>query len=87
MTRLLLLSMLILSVLPGCAGLGATGMTPEQIKALAKDDAATTFCTVVSTMGVKVASTYTRVDKGSVPNGAIVLGADCSYAYQNGVKP
>jgi hypothetical protein len=72
-----------LAVVPGCAALGATGMTPEQITALAKDDAATTFCTTVKAVGVSVTSTYTRVDKGAQPRTGVAVGADCSTQQDN----
>jgi hypothetical protein len=68
---------------PGCASLGATGMTPDQLAALAKDDAATTFCTTVRYGSAAVTSTYTRVDKGAQPRGGIAVGADCSTVQDN----
>ena len=72
-------------LLAGCASTGVQNMTAEQLKALAADKNFSAVCSNVTGPWGMARFVYTNVDKGSVPNGAISVDANCVVTMSNSV--
>lgn len=71
MTKSAALAALLLS-LPGCAVVGYSHMTPEQIQAMAKDSNADLLCIHAVTNAGTVRIVQVGTDKGATPRGTTV---------------
>jgi hypothetical protein len=70
-------------LLAGCASTGVQNMTAEQLKALAQDKNFSAVCSSVTGIWGNARFVYTNVDKGTVPNGAISVDANCLVTMSN----
>jgi hypothetical protein len=69
----------------GCASTGVQNMSAEQLKALAQDKNFSAVCSNVTGPWGMARFVYTNVDKGSVPNGAISVDANCVVTMSNAI--
>lgn len=82
-----LCAMWALLLLAGCVSLPAdpTKMSAEQLREWAKDKNANISCgSTISTLG-KFGVVSVVIDKGLVPNGEIIVDADCRVTIKNAV--
>lgn len=83
---LLLLVLALMSMLPGCVSAPTmydpTQLTPEQLKALARDKSTTITCTRISYMGLTTITTvFVNADMARV-DGTVAVASDCGSAIQ-----
>ena len=72
--------------LAGCAGTlpaDPSKMSPDQLKAAAVDRSAVASCTVVNSPWGVGRTIYVQLDKGTIPAGAVTVGADCAVTVQS----
>lgn len=69
------------AIATGCAGLGATGMSTAQLQAIAKDDAATSFCSRTTVTTVENITAYARTDKNVRQTTAITDKCGITMTY------